>query len=120
MTKEATNHIAALLERCGYSLEDARAAALEAISHTEEAAPGTGYGLLTPYEIGQVWQRAARAGARRIVFEIVADSATAEDDTGHVTARVLDVQKWAEWTPEHQAQRAAADALLNNWSEVDY
>lgn len=107
-----TAQIAELLEKSGLSPAEARARAAEGVAGLESAAPGAGWGHIHPGELGNIWQRAARAGRRRLVLEVMAEADALDDDTGRVNVRVLEADTWPEWTEEHTRQRAATDALL--------
>lgn len=117
-----TAQIAALLEGCGHSPEDAQRLAQSAAQSAREAAPGAGFGNLAPHEIGAVWRQAARAGTRRLVVEISAEGYEQDDaeERGTVTVRVLEADKWPGHTDHHTAERAATDALLEEWADVEY
>ena len=121
-TDAMTAQIAALLEKCGHSPEEAQRLAQTAARSALEAAPGAGFGNLAPQEIGTVWKRAARAGTRRLVVEITAEGHDQEDaeERGTVSVRVSDAEKWPGHTDHHTAERAATDALLGEWDDVEY
>lgn len=119
MTDDMTAKIAALLEKSGLSPADAQARARASIAGLEACAPGSGWGHIDPDELGNIWRRAARAGRRRLVLEIVSEAGELEDDTGRVIVTVQEADTWPEWTDEHTAQRRATDALLSTPRRID-
>lgn len=115
-----TAELAALLEREGVA--PARAAVLAALVLEQHAGaePGTIYGGLNSLEIGRVWEKATFAGVRRLVLEVEAAAPTLAEDEGTITVRVLDSEKWPEWSGQDEAAASGVAALLADWSEVDY
>ena len=82
-----------LLEKMGYSRENA----LRLVMHEEvvlaTAAAGAVYSL-NAGELGQVWQRAARAGARTILLDVRAQADAPEEYTGQIRATVIEHDPW--------------------------
>ena len=78
-------------------LEHPRKSALHLSLHEEvvlaTAAAGAVYSL-NAGELGQVWQRAARAGARTILLDVRAQADAPEEYTGQIRATVIEHDPW--------------------------
>jgi hypothetical protein len=82
-----------LLEKMGHSREDALRLALHEEAVVATAAVGAVYSL-SAMELGQVWQRAARAGARTILLDVRAQADAPEEYTGQIRATVIEHDPW--------------------------
>ena len=86
-----------LLEQTGYTREEAERMVLQdAVVHAT-ASVGAVYPSLRSTELGQIWNKAARAGARNLVLNVRAESDTPEEYAGRVSVIVLENDSW----PEH-------------------
>ncbi|MFK7603603.1 hypothetical protein ACI3L1_15470 [Deinococcus sp. SM5_A1] len=118
---DVTAPIAALLEKSGMTPETAAISAQHAVRDLANLAVGTGWGHLTPNEPGHIWTRAARAGRRRLVLEIVAEETALDDDTGRINVTVLMADTWPKWTDHQATLRGATHALpsVPGWNVID-
>lgn len=82
-----------LLENIGYSREEALRLSLHEEVVIATASAGAIYSL-TAGELGQVWQRAARAGARTILLDVRAQGDAPEEYTGQIRATVIEHDPW--------------------------
>ncbi len=84
---------AELLEKLGHSREDALRLAMHEEVVVATAAVGAVYSL-NAGELGQVWQRAARAGARTLLLDVRAQADAPEEYTGQIRATVIEHDPW--------------------------
>ena len=78
-------------------LEHSRKNALHLSLHEEVVAATASVGAtysLNAVDLGQVWQRAARAGARTILLDVRAQADAPEEYTGQIRATVIEHDPW--------------------------
>lgn len=95
-----------LLEKMGHSREDALRLSLHEEVVVSTASVGAVYSL-NAGELGQVWQRAARAGARTILLDVRAQGDAPEEYTGQIRATVIEHDPW----PALDGVRSAASLI---------
>lgn len=102
-----------LLERTGYSREEAERMVLnDAIVHATASA-GAMYPSLTVTGIGEVWKRAARAGARNLLLNVRAEGDHPEEYAGRVSVIVLEHDPWPDHdTPPPSLKEATRTAKV--------
>lgn len=112
-----TANLAATLEAEGIPQARARAIAEQVIEQHAGSNPGTVYAAVDSLGIGRIWERATFAGVRRLVLDIEASAAKLADDEGLLTVRVLDSEKWAEWTDRQDVQVSALAGVVQGLDE---
>jgi hypothetical protein len=89
-----------LLEQNGFTRKEAERLVLnDAIVHATASA-GAMYLSLRTTELGDIWNRATRAGARNILLNVRAEGDSPEEYAGQVSVIVLEHNPW----PEHDTR----------------
>ncbi|MDB5046058.1 MAG: hypothetical protein JWQ08_2108 [Deinococcus sp.] len=77
------------------------------------------YRGVSAVEMQRIWERATFTGVRRMVLQVEAAAPSSAHDNGRLEVRVLDTERWPDWTDADGAQAAALAAVVTQWAKLD-